>query len=155
MNVASDTLAGGSSPVHRLDPRVKIVVACVWSFLVALSDRPGTLALASAAALVLLLAARPPLREALKRVAAVNGFTAFLWLVLPWSVPGTVLVAAGPFQVSAEGVRLAAMITWKCNTILAVFLALLATASPFTLFHALAHLRVPDRIVQLLFFCGP
>jgi len=154
MNPISETFAGRTSPVHRLDPRVKIVAGTVFSFLVALSDRPGALMLSAAAAVGLLLAARPPLREVLKRIAVVNGFIVFLWLVLPWTVPGRSLATAGPLHATVEGVRLAALITWKCNTILAAFLALLATESPFTLFHALAHLRVPEKIVQLFFFCG-
>lgn len=154
MSPDAETVSRGAGPLRRLDPRVKILAGTAFSFLVALSNRPETLLPAGALALCLLVTARLPAREVFRRAAAVNGFILFLWLVLPWTVPGKVLVRLGPFLVTEEGVRLAGLITWKCNAILAAFLSLLATESPFTLFHALAHLRVPNKIVQLLFFCG-
>ncbi len=154
MTHIKDPFSRGSSLLHRLDPRVKIVAGTAFSFLVALSERPETLVPASAFSLALLFTARLPVRDVLKRLAVVNGFILFLWLILPWSVEGHLLFMAGPLKVSGEGVRLAALITLKCNTILMAFLALFATDSPFTLFHALSHLHVPNKIVQLFFFCG-
>ena len=135
----ADPFARGSSLRHRLDPRIKILAGTAFSFLVALCHRPEALIPAGVLSLILLLWARLPVPEVLKRFAVVNGFILFLWLVLPWSVTGDPLFAAGPLQASREGVRLAVEITLKCNTILAAFLAFFATDSPFTLFHALCN----------------
>jgi len=154
MTHIQDPFSRGSSLLHRLDPRVKIVAGTAFSFLVALSERPGTLLPAAGFSLVLLLAARLPAGEVFKRLAVVNGFILFLWLILPWTVAGETLYVAGPLKVSREGIHLAALITLKCNTILMAFLAFFSTDSPFTLFHALSHLHVPNKIVQLFFFCG-
>ena len=154
MTRIAEPFSQGTSLLHRTDPRVKIVVGILFSFLVAAGQRLETLTAAGVLSLMLLLLARLPIREVLRRLALVNGFIFFLWLVLPCTVPGHTILNVGALTLSREGVHLAGLITLKCNTILAAFLALFSTSSSFTLFHAMSHMHVPDKIVQLFFFCG-
>jgi cobalt/nickel transport system permease protein len=51
-----------------------------------------------------------------------------------------------------EGTRYALSITIKSNTIVLAIIALLGTTPIFKLAHALRHLHLPDKLVQLLFF---
>ncbi len=60
--------------IAPLDPRMRIVMACVFGVVtVALSSIPA-LSLALAITLALLLASRLPWRETLKRMAMMDGF---------------------------------------------------------------------------------
>jgi cobalt/nickel transport system permease protein len=147
-----DNFASGDSLLHRLDPRIKIVVALLFSVIVAIADRSLCLATAVCFSLVLLLVARLPLREVLLRLLAVNAFILFLWLFLPFTYGGEKLFSIGPLTATREGIIYALLITVKSNTIVVALIALLATTPIITLGHALGHLYVPSKLIHLLFF---
>ncbi len=153
MKPIQEHFSEGLSPIHRMDPRVKIIVGIAFACLVALSQKFNTLVCALGFAFILLMIARLSFREVFWRLAVVNGFVLFLWVFLPWTVPGQELFTFGPITGSREGVLLAGAITLKSNAILIAFIVLLSSSSPFTLFHALSHLRMPGKIVHLFFFC--
>jgi cobalt/nickel transport system permease protein len=134
----SEPFAIGRSPIHRLDPRIRLAAAAVFSCVVALCrEFPALLA-----ALIISLAL-------VRRLLVVNGLVAFIWLVIPFTFPGEALFHLGPFGVAREGISLAAQITLKSNAIVLAFMALAATMSIATVGHALNRLRVPDKIVHL------
>ncbi|RLC15114.1 MAG: cobalt ECF transporter T component CbiQ [Deltaproteobacteria bacterium] len=140
----------GNSLIHRLDPRLRLIFAMTYSFVVALSNRFPTLVAALVISLMLVSLARLNLREVGKRLLIVNGVVFFFWLVLPLTFEGESLLTIGPFTVSRAGVLLAARITLKSNAILLAFIALIATSSLTTLGHAMNRVRVPEKIVHLL-----
>ncbi len=145
-----DTYYRGSSPIHRLDPRVRIVSAAAASAVVAASDGFATLAAGLTLALGLALAARLPAWPTLKRLAAMNGFMALLWLTLPVSSSGGTALAVGPITFHEAGLLLAGRITLKGNAILLTLTALLSTIETVELGHALRHLKIPAKLVHLL-----
>jgi len=147
-----ETFCQGDSIVHRLDPRGRVVVAVVFSVLLAVSDRCPVLAVGLAMSIAGALAARLPLVPTLKRLGAVNGVMAFLWLVLPFTTDGLALFRIGPLAYSIEGVRISAAITLKADAIVLALTVLLATVEMSSLGHALAHLRVPDKLTHLFLF---
>ena len=147
-----DNFATGDSTLHLLDPRGKMVIAAIFSVVVAVSDRYGCLAIAACASFALLLLAKLPLRQVLLRLVAVNAFILFLWLFLPFTYGGSTLFAFGPLHATREGVSYALLITIKSNAIVVALIALLATTPVVTLGHALSHLGVPDKLVHLFFF---
>jgi cobalt/nickel transport system permease protein len=145
-----EPFATGHSQIHRLDPRLKVLFATVYSFIVALSDRFPSLFAALALSFLMIGLARLNIREVAKRVLIVNGLILFFWLVLPLTFEGVVLFYLGPFAVTREGLLISARITLKSNAILLAFLALIASTSIATLGHALNRLRIPEKIVHLL-----
>lgn len=145
-----ETFSTGTSPIHRLDPRSRIIMATLYAFLVALSNRFPALLAACVFSFVLVGVSRLSVMEVLKRIAVVNGFVLFFWLVVPVTYPGESLFSLGPLTVSREGVLVSARITLKSNAILLAFIALIATSSVATLGAALSRLRVPEKIVYLL-----
>ncbi len=147
-----EEFAEGGSLLHRLDPRVKLVSAAAFSAVVATLAAPAPLAAALLASGLLVALAGLRLRAVLLRLAVVNGFILFLWLTLPFSVPGEALFSLGPLTATAEGMRQALAITLKSNAIILALLALLATSPVMTLAHALNHLFVPAKLVHLVFF---
>lgn len=146
----TETFAFGDSPIHRMDPRLRVAMAIFFSIVTAVSNRFPAVCLALVMAACLLGLARLPLRLVLHRLFLVNGLVFFIWLVLPWTYPGTPLFTPGPLVISEEGVRLCALITIKSNAIILALIALTATMPVATLGHALHHLRVPGKLVHLL-----
>lgn len=146
----SEPFTPKNSLIYRLDPRLKVILATIYSFVVALSSKIETLLGAIVFSLVLIALSRLDLREVFKRVAAVNGFILFLWLVLPFTIEGTPLFHLGPFNMTREGVLISLQITVKSNAILLAFIALIASMPLTVLGHALNRLFIPEKMVLLL-----
>lgn len=145
-----EPFATGHSRVHCLDPRLKLVFATVFSFIVALSDRFPSLFVGLALSFLLIGLAGLNIREVAKRVVVVNGLILLFWLVLPLTFEGRVLFYLGPFAVTREGILISARITIKSNAIILAFIALIASTPIATLGYALNRLRIPEKIVHLL-----
>ena len=142
----------GDSFVHGLDPRVKIIVAIIFSVVVAVSSNFSALLPALVVAVILILLAKLPMGKVFYRLLFVNGLILFLWFLLPFTFRGDTLFTVGPLVGTKEGVLYASQITVKSNTILLAMIALLATIPIFTLGHAMRQLYVPDKVVYLFLF---
>ncbi|MBU0639293.1 MAG: cobalt ECF transporter T component CbiQ [Planctomycetes bacterium] len=151
--MAAEPLAIGASLLHRLDPRAKIAAAIVWSVGLAVLTDLHVLAGGLLVSAALLASARPPLGALWRRLLAINVFVAFLWLFLPWSVPGEEIVAWGPVIVTRAGLLLALRLTLRCNAIAWACIALLGTSRLSDLTVALRNLGLPQKLALLLFFC--
>jgi cobalt/nickel transport system permease protein len=147
-----EEFSGGDSLIHHLDPRVKIVAVSFFSVVVAVSNRFVVLMSALALGFFIVLLARVPMRQLVRRLVPVNIFILFLWLFLPFTVQGEPLFSVGPLVGTHEGVLYATQISLKSNAIVAVLIALVASSSILTLGHAMHELRVPKKIVHLFFF---
>lgn len=147
-----EQFAYGTSAIHTLDPRAKVMAATIFSIVIAISRHVETLVVALPVACVLLILARLPLGAVIKRLAAINVFVMFLWLFIPFSVPGEPLFTLLGLSGSREGVNMALLITLKSNAIIIAFTALIATTPVPDLGHALRKLRVPDKLGWLLIF---
>jgi len=147
-----EEFSGGDSLIHRLDPRVKIVAVSFFSVVVAVSNRFVVLMSALALGFFIVLLARVPMRQLVRRLVPVNVFILFLWLFLPFTVQGEPLFSVGPLVGTHEGVLYAARISLKSNAIVTVLIALVASSSILTIGHAMHELRVPKKIVHLFFF---
>ncbi len=146
----SEPFAIGKSMIHRLDPRIRLSLAVLYSLVVALSYQFSVLIMTLSLSIILILISRVKIQEVLKRLVIVNALILFLWLVLPFTFKGDALTRIGSFAVYRPGVILATQITLKSNAILLAFIALIATMSFPTLGHAMHRLRVPEKIVYLL-----
>lgn len=151
----------GDSRLHRADPRCKLVGALIFAACTALLRSPCTAAPALASGAALCLWARLPLPGLLRRLAAVNVFMVFLWVFLPFSLPGAPLLRIGPFPglpdwlalvATDAGVAQAMLVTLKSNAIVLVFIALAGTSDITAVGHALAGLGLPDKLTLLLLF---
>ncbi|MGE4299055.1 MAG: cobalt ECF transporter T component CbiQ [Desulfovibrionaceae bacterium] len=152
MAIVQEYFHQGASFLHRADPRFKILAATAFACTVAPDRSLAAPAWGLALGAACLILARLPLLLVAKRLVLVNAFTAFLWLVLPFSTPGAPVWTLGPLAATAEGLRLAACITLKTNAVLCVFIALVATSTVPALGHALHALRVPGKLCHLLLF---
>jgi cobalt/nickel transport system permease protein len=142
----------GTSFIHTIDPRIKIVITVFFSAVVAVSNNFPALLAALFPAIFLVAIAKLSIRHVGMRLLLVNGLIAFLWIFLPVTFNGEKLIALGPFSLSKEGIALAFQITLKCNTILLVMIAMLSTTPVFNLGHAMRALYLPGKIVHLFLF---
>ena len=148
----AEPFAHGKSIFHMMDPRVKIPIALGFSVVLAVANKPHVLILGSVFAILLILIARLNLRQVLTRLLIVNTFVAFLWILLPFSFPGTPLFTFWGLQISRQGIAACVDITIKSNAIVLASMVLLSTSTVFGLVHGLHHLRVPNKLVHLFFF---
>ncbi len=147
-----EPFAQGRSWVHALDPRLRLSIALLFCCTLALASIWQQAAWGLAAALLLLLCCRPPLRPLLRRLAAVNLFLLFLWLTVPWSMAGPTVFHLGPLRCSSTGLQLLCLITLKANAITLFFIACVATMPASRCGHALHALHVPAKLVFLFLF---
>lgn len=141
------------SPVHRIDPRVRVIAALVFSIQIAVSSRPVVCAAALAIALLLVVIARLPAGAVFKRLAILNVFVLMLALILPLSVPGEAAFQVGPLTFSQPGLAQVGLIALRANGIVLFVVVLLGTMEIATLGHALHHLKAPAKLVHLMLLC--
>ena len=138
--------------LDRLDPRVRVLSASVLGLLpIFLTAYPALLTVLGLA-VVLCAMERVPVSYVSRRLLAVNSFMIVLIAVLPWSVPGHALVELGGLTYSQAGFHQALVIFLKCNSVLLIFTASIATMEAVTLAHALDKLRCPAKLVHLFMF---
>ncbi len=142
----------GESVIHNIDPRVRVICAIVYAVIIAITGKLLIALCGLGIGVLLIVLARLSVRHVLRRLLIVNIFIVMLWVILPFSVTGETVVKIGPFAASAQGVLYTFMLTVKCNAIVLMSIGLLSTCGIFNLVHALDHLRVPNKIIHLLFF---
>lgn len=147
----AETFSEGDSPLHRIDPRVKLCLALTYAFLVALSE--SLLVSCSALALGIVLVAMAGLKAGLilKRMRMLFIFIVLLWITLPLNMPGMAVYTIGRLSVSLEGLRQALGISLKATAIVLLVIALLGTSTVFSLAHALSHFHLPKKLLYLFF----
>jgi len=152
MSAIQEAFSEGTSLIHRLDPRGKIIIAAGFAILVAVAKTfPAALA-GLALALAWLTMARLPMQKVLAKLLVVNGFVLFLWIILPWTYPGEAVWRLGPLVATRQGIAVSALITLKSNAIIIGLIALIATVPVITLGQAMHAMRLPDKLCHLLLF---
>gem|GEM_PF-7133064 len=108
-----EPFARGDSPIHRLDPRSRVAMIFFFTVAVALCRHlAAPLAALGVGVILMSLARLDPLAVG-RRLLAVNFFIFFLWLVLPFSLPGTPVLTLGPLTATRQGMALALLVTVK------------------------------------------
>ncbi|MDY6831835.1 MAG: cobalt ECF transporter T component CbiQ [Thermodesulfobacteriota bacterium] len=146
----SEPFAAGTSFFHRMEPRIRIVCALVYSIAVAVCVSFPPVVLALLFSVLMTGAARLNPGLLFRRIAVVNIFILFFWLVLPFTYDGDPLFRVAGLAVTRQGVAFAALLTLKSNAIILGLVALVATMSFVTMGHALGRLGLPDKLVNLL-----
>jgi cobalt/nickel transport system permease protein len=146
------TYFAGDTPIHRLDPRGRIVVTLAFALVVALASRLVVLGAGAAIGGLLVLAARIPARPLGLRLLRLNAFMAVVILLVPITYPGRAVFMIGALAYTAEGLSWCIGLILKANAIVLAFTALLGTVDLFRLGHAFQHLHVPDKLIHLFMF---
>lgn len=147
------TFFAGDTLVHRLDPRVKVVSCGLLTILTAASKSWGVVGVSLLAGVVLLLSARLSRLGVVRRFARLNVFMLFVVGVLSLTMSGDdELWRWWVLSVTREGLARGCMIALKANAIVVWVTVLIGTIEVVSLGHALAHLKVPEKLIQIFLF---
>lgn len=146
----SEPFATGTSLFHRVDPRIRIICAVFYAVTVALCFSFDALLPALVFSTAMVCMARLNPRILLRRIAVMNLFILFFWLILPFTHEGVPVFQVAGLTATRQGVALAAVLTLKSNAILLSLIVLVSTIPLATLGHALEKLYLPGKLVNLL-----
>ncbi len=146
-----------ASPIHRLDPRIKILCLLLFAVVVVTtpSDRYACFGAYALLMAVLVAVSRVPITYMLKRVSLVLPFVALTAVFLPFRhFPGAGESSGGllGLRVSGQGAQLLAGVTTKA-LLAATALILLSSSTRFVaLLQGLGALRFPGVMLMILSF---
>lgn len=138
-----------SSLIHRMDPRFRVVIAMLYTMLIAVSNEFTTLFFCLLLSILLVMVTRLQVFQVGKRLLLVNGMILLFWVILPLTTAGESLALLGPVSLSKQGIMLAARLTLKSNSILLALIALVATCPITTVGFAMKSLGIPEKLVYL------
>ncbi len=144
------SLEYGSSPIHRLDPGIRVLVASFLSVAGALSEHLGINACYLFLSILLCAFAGLSLRQVADRLKPLFWFLIMIWIFLPLTFSKDIMAHYGWLTISRAGIVLSAGITLKSAAILLIFTALITTMPLASIGAALHRLKVPDKMVFLL-----
>jgi cobalt/nickel transport system permease protein len=151
MTLALDYPAPSQSLLSRLDPRWKLAALMAAAIVTALLQTLPAVLVAGAGALLLVLAARLPAHWLLARLGSVALVLAFFLAWLPFMrSEGEARWELGWLTFSPAGLTLAALLLVKALAVVALMLALLASASVADIFKSAHDLRMPGVLVHLV-----
>lgn len=151
--VLSTSIAPPAVPaLRRLDPRLRIMSAVAFAITaVALQSLP-LLTVMLLVAVMLMIAAKLPVGQTLKRVIAMDSFIIVMIAFLPFTMEGTPIFTLFGFPASYEGLIRAIEIALTANAVVMAMLALAGSMEEVTFGQALHRLKVPAKLVHLLLF---
>lgn len=139
----------GDSPVHRLDPRTKILAMIAYIVLVFLVRAMPVFAVPLLFVLGALLASGVPARYALSSLRPMRWLIAFMFLINLFFTQGDrVLFSWWIVRVTAEGVRQAVFISLRLILLVAGTSLLTLTTSPIALTDGLERLLKPLKRIR-------
>ncbi|WP_456324739.1 energy-coupling factor transporter transmembrane component T family protein [Desulfonauticus submarinus] len=137
---------------NKIDPRIKIIWAVIFSFYIAAQKDIFTLCLSLFFALISIGLAGLSIKDTLKKLKPVNAFVLFFWLILPFTIYGPTFIQIGWFKISKPAFSLCLMLSIKANTLMLLFFSFILSLSVSTLGYALQELKVSGKLVYLFLF---
>lgn len=142
-----------SSPIHRWDPRVKLIsILCLIFAIVLISDlRMAFLGLIIA--VIIVLASRIPIGFVLKRLSWVGMFILPLSLIVVFTYhEGAEIASFGFLTVTWGGVNIASLIFVRAISAILLVFPLIGTTRFDVTIKALERLKIPSKLVQMITF---
>ncbi len=147
-----DKYAYLSSPLHRFDPRAKILCITALIISIVLIDDISILLIGSLIVILLVYISKIPLRFILKRLRWVAIFVFAILIVLPFTMPGETIFSIGVLAITKEGIIKGCMISLKAFSVILLIFPMLATMKFVIFIKALEKLRVPNKLTQIIAF---
>jgi cobalt/nickel transport system permease protein len=137
--------------IEDIDPRLRFLICFFYSVFIAI-EKDFFLFFYYLILPVFLLPFINDFKKFLKGFIAVNFFIFLCWLFLPFSIPGKIILKIFKFNMTHEGIKYTLLITIKANLIFITNYVLIFSSHPVRIVHALHHLYIPEKLVNLLFF---
>jgi len=152
MHIDIDQYSEIDSIIHNWDIRIKI--ATFFLIILFLSVQKNFVAGLSGVvfAVFISILSRIPFYFLVKRVVFPILFLVPLFLFLPLSSGGEVLLNLGYINVYLDGVKIAGIIFLKTGSLILIFLIMLGSANFFRTISALKKLKIPEIILSIILF---
>jgi biotin transport system permease protein/energy-coupling factor transport system permease protein len=137
----------GNSPIHRLDPRVKMLSVLILSVLIFGSGPVSVLPVSLVLGWLICAAGISP-AQALKSLRPVALFFLCIFLLHAFFTPGRPVVEIPGFTISREGLATGSLLTWKFVCLIVSAMVLTATTLPSDLVSGI------ERLLRPLKFAG-
>lgn len=141
----------GNSCVHKLDPRLKIILLIVYIVALFIGSNPLGIIISVIFIIIAYMAAKIPLKmiwKSIKPLLFILLFTSILNLFLVSSEDARVLVSAGPFSITDKGLITAVLMPVRVVSLVAATSLLTYTTSPIVLTDAIERLLSPLEIIH-------
>ncbi|MBP2030589.1 cobalt/nickel transport system permease protein [Methanohalophilus levihalophilus] len=147
-----DLYASMESPIHRLDPRAKIIAfsTLVFSFVFLGDIRLALIGLFSSVAISMI--SKIPTSFVIHRIKWVFLFLFPLLFVLPLTTSGTSIFSIAGFPFTSEGLEYALLIIIRGTAAVTIVVVMLGSMRFDNTIKALYMLKVPATLVQMLMF---
>ncbi|MDR1578292.1 MAG: cobalt ECF transporter T component CbiQ [Deltaproteobacteria bacterium] len=145
-------LGGTVNFLSRTDPRLKVLILVLWSFLLAFVQSRAAAWVGLVGSGVLYAFSGPQsLIKGLSRLLAINSFLIFIWLTLPFSfsTPGTEIYRLGWLALTQEGLDFSLILSLKALAITLGALAITSSSGVFELLAGAKGLGAPEKLVAL------
>lgn len=139
----------GSSVIHRMDPRVKLVLTFAYILLVFIPHNWVGLAASVVLLCVTVALSQIPVRLIFKGLKPILPLLLFTSLINMFYVDGTVLVRFWILQITKEGILTALFISLRILCLIAAGSLLTYTTSPTTLTDALERVLSPLKVLHI------
>ena len=147
-----DRYASLDSPMHRFDPRAKIIAFLFLIFSVVLIPDLKIAFIGLFFAIFLLILSRIPLAFVLSYMKWVAMFVLSLFVILAFTFPGEEIARFYFLHVTAEGLYTGLLITVRAFSAIILIFPMIGTMRVDTTIKALDRLKVPNSLVQMLMF---
>ena len=137
------------SPIHRLDPRLKIIGVLLYIVSLFVVRDFGGFIIAALALEVVILMSRVPLRYILRGMKPVMIIICFTLIVNLFTIPGEVIAHIWKFTITVEGVRTAAFMGIRLTLLIIGSSLLTFTTRPIHLTDGIESLLSPFKKVGL------
>ena len=139
----------GESAVHRIDPRVKIILTTVYVVMLFIVNNIIGLAVGLFVVAVGYGVSKIPVRLLLKSLKPVLPIVLFTAVINIFFVEGAELIRGWVFKITAQGLMLAAVMTVRILCLIAGTSLLTYTTSPIVLTDGLERLMAPLKVIKL------
>ncbi|MBP1910072.1 cobalt ECF transporter T component CbiQ [Methanolobus bombayensis] len=147
-----DAYSSMDSPIHRFDPRAKIVSFTFLIFSLVFVNDIRVAFSGLVFSFFILLVSRLPPGFALKRIRMVFFFLFPLLLVMPLTVEGREIANISGISVTLDGLIFASLIIMRALAAVTLALTMLATTRFDMTMKTLYALKIPGTLVQMLMF---
>lgn len=146
------SLSEGNSFLHQIDPRIRILIAVLFSCLMSVAQQQSTLVLSLGFALLITLPLASHFFQLLNKIFRLNAFIVLFWIFLPFTMSSDLFLLFERVPLSKDGIWLAWILTLKMNTLFLIMITMIATIPISHLGASLQRLYVGKKFIILLLF---
>lgn len=147
-----DRYASLDSPMHRFDPRAKLIAFTFLIFSIVLLNELKLVLIGFFVSILFLIASKLPFHFVIQHLKGVSLFIIPFLVIMPFTVKGDEILSFYTIKMTYEGLRYGILVVLKAFSAVILIFPMVATTKFETTIKALDKLKVPNILVQMLMF---